>query len=118
MNQRAGALSVTFTDEPVHDVAAVNGSDIAMFGRFFRRMLAAGINFAPSVYEACSSPPPTPTKTSNHTLNAIERASRDWTTATTDVVFGKYERPASGRRPRSHESGQVVLYPPSTDPLS
>ncbi len=74
VNQRAGALSVTFTDEPVRDVAAVDGSDAAMFGRFFRRMLSAGVNLAPSIYEAWFVTAAHGDDDIEYTLNAIDRA--------------------------------------------
>ncbi len=52
VNQKGGALSIHFTAEPVRDFAAVERSDAAAFARFFREMLASGINLAPSIYEA------------------------------------------------------------------
>jgi len=73
VNQRAGALSVAFTEEPVRDVAAVDRSDTAMFARFFRRMLAAGVNLAPSVYEAWFVTAAHTDEDIEYTLNAIEQ---------------------------------------------
>lgn len=73
VNQRTGGLSIAFTDEPVKDVGAVDRSDIALFGRFFRRMLAAGINFAPSVYEVLYVTAAHTEQDIEFTLNAIER---------------------------------------------
>lgn len=73
VNQRTGALSVTFTEEPVQSVDVVDRSDAAMFGRFFMRMLAAGINLAPSVYEAWFVTAAHTDNDIEYTLNAIER---------------------------------------------
>lgn len=73
VNQRTGGLSIAFTEEPVRDVDAVDGSDTAMFARFFRRMLAAGINFAPSVYEVLYVTAAHTEQDIEFTLNAIER---------------------------------------------
>lgn len=73
VNQRTGGVSVAFTEEPVSNVGAVDRSDKAMFGRFFRRMLAAGINLAPSVYEVLYVTASHTEQDIEFTLNAIER---------------------------------------------
>jgi len=73
VNQRGGGVSIAFTEEPVYDVAAVDRSDKAMFARFFRRMLASGINLAPSVYEVLYVTAAHTEQDIEFTLNAIER---------------------------------------------
>jgi len=51
--QRIGAMFTTFFSEgPVHCFADAAKSDTEAFGRFFRTMLEAGINLAPSQFEA------------------------------------------------------------------
>ncbi|HLT58897.1 MAG TPA: glutamate-1-semialdehyde 2,1-aminomutase [Limnochordales bacterium] len=74
VNQRGGALSVHFTREPVRDFAAVERSDAKAFARFFREMLAAGINLAPSIYEAWFITAAHTEEDIEYTLNAAERA--------------------------------------------
>jgi len=74
VNQRGGALSVHFTSEPVRDFAAVERSDAAAFARFFRDMLAQGINLAPSIYEAWFITAAHTEDDIEYTLNAAERA--------------------------------------------
>jgi len=50
---RVGSLSCTFfTDQPVSDVPSARSSDTARYARFFRSMLAKGVYFAPSQFEA------------------------------------------------------------------
>lgn len=75
--QKTGALSVQFTTEQVTDVAAADRSDAKLFGRFFLKMLDAGINLAPSLYEAWFI-------TTAHTDNDIE-----YTLNAVDKVFGE-----------------------------
>jgi glutamate-1-semialdehyde 2,1-aminomutase len=43
---------VYFTDPPVHNLADALKSDRARFAKFFHGMLAEGIYFAPSQFEA------------------------------------------------------------------
>jgi glutamate-1-semialdehyde 2,1-aminomutase len=51
--QRVGAMFCTyFQAGPVTSFADASQSDTAAFGRFFRLMLEAGINLAPSQFEA------------------------------------------------------------------
>ncbi|PLX97182.1 MAG: glutamate-1-semialdehyde-2,1-aminomutase [Desulfuromonas sp.] len=51
--QRVGGMFCTyFTEGPVHSFADAAKSDTASFGTFFRSMLDAGINLAPSQFEA------------------------------------------------------------------
>jgi glutamate-1-semialdehyde 2,1-aminomutase len=50
---RAGSMfTVFFTPEEVFDFASAGRSDTEMFARYFRGMLANGINLAPSQFEA------------------------------------------------------------------
>lgn len=70
--QLAGALSVQFTDESVIDVRGAERSDEARYGRFFLNMLAAGINLAPSLYEAWFVTTAHTDNDIEYTLNAIE----------------------------------------------
>lgn len=51
--QRVGAMFCTFfTEGPVYSFADALKSDTSAFGRFFRSMLNAGVNLAPSQFEA------------------------------------------------------------------
>jgi glutamate-1-semialdehyde 2,1-aminomutase len=50
---RVGSMFTTFfTDRKVKDFASAKTSDTARFGKFFRSMLANGVNLAPSQFEA------------------------------------------------------------------
>jgi glutamate-1-semialdehyde 2,1-aminomutase len=50
---RVGSMFTTFfTDRKVTDFASAKTSDTARFGKFFRSMLANGVNLAPSQFEA------------------------------------------------------------------
>ena len=52
-NRAGGMFGLFFTEsELVDSFAAVNACDIEMFTRFFHKMLARGIYFAPSAFEA------------------------------------------------------------------
>ncbi len=51
--QRVGGMFCTyFTEGPVYSFTDAAKSDTALFGKFFRAMLDAGINLAPSQFEA------------------------------------------------------------------
>ena len=52
VNRIKGALSVYFTDVKVENYEQAEASDGEQFARFFKLMLAQGINLAPSKYEA------------------------------------------------------------------
>jgi glutamate-1-semialdehyde 2,1-aminomutase len=41
-----------FTGRTVRDFVSAKASDTTMFGKFFRSMLARGVNLAPSQFEA------------------------------------------------------------------
>jgi len=50
---RAGSMiGFFFTDEPVVDLTGAKTSDVALYARFFHQMLARGVYFAPSQFEA------------------------------------------------------------------
>lgn len=70
--QRAGALSIQFTQEQVINVRDAERSDAEMFGRFFMKMLAAGVNTAPSLYEAWFVTTAHTDEDIEYTLNAAE----------------------------------------------
>ena len=42
-----------FTREPVDDFAGARSADAALFGKYYRRMLARGVYLAPSPFETC-----------------------------------------------------------------
>ena len=45
-------LTIFFTDSPALDYKSVSGADTALFGRFFQQLLAQGIYWPPSQFEA------------------------------------------------------------------
>jgi glutamate-1-semialdehyde 2,1-aminomutase len=52
VNQLGSMLTVFFTDRPVTDFATASSSDARAFGRWFHAMLARGVAWPPSAYEA------------------------------------------------------------------
>jgi glutamate-1-semialdehyde 2,1-aminomutase len=52
INRVGSMFTIFFTADEVVDFDSASRSDTAMFARFFRGMLAAGINLAPSQFEA------------------------------------------------------------------
>lgn len=52
MNRLKGALTIYFTKETIVNYEQAENTDGEMFARFFKFMLAQGINLAPSKYEA------------------------------------------------------------------
>ena len=52
VNRVGTMLTVFFTDRPVTDWASARASDTTRFARFFRAMLAAGVYWVPSQFEA------------------------------------------------------------------
>ncbi|GLC90279.1 glutamate-1-semialdehyde 2,1-aminomutase [Lysinibacillus piscis] len=52
VNRLKGALTIYFTDVKVENYEQAENSNGEIFGRFFKLMLAQGINLAPSKYEA------------------------------------------------------------------
>jgi glutamate-1-semialdehyde 2,1-aminomutase len=45
-------LTIFFTDGPLPDYEAVSQADTALFGKFFERLISAGIYWPPSQFEA------------------------------------------------------------------
>jgi glutamate-1-semialdehyde 2,1-aminomutase len=52
INRVGSIMSCFFTNEPVHNFADVQATDIRRFKRFFAAMLGRGVYLAPSAYEA------------------------------------------------------------------
>lgn len=53
VSYRGGMFGFCFTDQPtVHSLSDVQTADFDLFNRFFHAMLAQGVYFAPSAYEA------------------------------------------------------------------
>ena len=53
VNRLVGGMFCTYFQEgPVHSFADAARSDTAAFGKFFRLLLDAGVNIAPSQFEA------------------------------------------------------------------
>ena len=52
INRLKGALTLYFTTEKVYNYAQAENTDGELFAKFFKLMLAEGINLAPSKYEA------------------------------------------------------------------
>ena len=52
LNAVRGMFSLFFTDEPVCSFADVQRADAEKYGRFFHALLARGVYFAPSAFEA------------------------------------------------------------------
>jgi glutamate-1-semialdehyde 2,1-aminomutase len=52
INRSGSMFTIFFTPEAVFDFASAVRSDTEMFARYFRGMLANGINLAPSQFEA------------------------------------------------------------------
>ncbi len=52
INRQGSMFTIFFTPDAVFDFRTASRSDTEMFGRFFRGMLAGGINLPPSQYEA------------------------------------------------------------------
>ena len=77
VHQRAGALSVFFTDEPeVYDFEGVQRSDARAFATFFRAMLAGGVLLPPSPYEVWFVSAAHGEREVEKTLEAADRAFR------------------------------------------
>lgn len=65
INRLKGALTIYFTDQKVQNYEQAEATDGEIFARFFKLMLAQGINLAPSKYEAWFL-------TTEHTLEDVE----------------------------------------------
>ena len=72
----ASLLTVFFTDNPALDYESVSGADTALFGRFFQQLLAQGIYWPPSQYEAAFISMAHSDNDIQYTIEAIEKAFR------------------------------------------
>ncbi len=72
----ASLLTVFFTDNPALDYESVSGADTALFGRFFQQLLAQGIYWPPSQYEAAFISMAHSDDDIQYTIEAIEKAFR------------------------------------------
>ena len=52
VNRMGSMLTAFFTEEPVTDYASARRADTVMFADWFRRLLATGVSFPPSQFEA------------------------------------------------------------------
>jgi len=52
INRRGSMFTIFFTPDPVYDFPSANRSDTERFARFFKGMLAEGVNLPPSQFEA------------------------------------------------------------------
>ncbi len=67
-------LTIFFTDKPVLDYESVSGADTALFGRFFQQLLAQGIYWPPSQFEAAFVSLAHSDEDIQSTITATERA--------------------------------------------
>nr|WP_110926501.1 glutamate-1-semialdehyde 2,1-aminomutase [Bacillus massiliglaciei] len=74
INRLKGALTVYFTDEKVTNYEQAQNTDGEKFGRFFKLMLAEGVNLAPSKYEAWFLTTAHTEADIQETLKAVNRA--------------------------------------------
>ncbi|MFZ0369923.1 MAG: glutamate-1-semialdehyde 2,1-aminomutase [Halobacillus sp.] len=73
INRLKGALTVYFTEEEVTNYEQAENTDGDRFARFFKLMLAEGINLAPSKYEAWFLTTAHTDEDIDQTLQAIDR---------------------------------------------
>ncbi|MYL30363.1 glutamate-1-semialdehyde 2,1-aminomutase [Halobacillus halophilus] len=73
INRLKGALTVYFTDEKVENYEQAENTDGERFARFFKLMLAEGINLAPSKYEAWFLTTAHTDEDIDETLKAVEK---------------------------------------------
>ncbi|REJ08582.1 glutamate-1-semialdehyde 2,1-aminomutase [Halobacillus trueperi] len=76
INRLKGALTVYFTDEKVENYEQAENTDGDRFARFFKLMLAEGINLAPSKYEAWFLTTAHTDEDIDQTLKAVEKTFR------------------------------------------
>ncbi len=74
INRIKGALSVYFTDVKVENYEQAEASDGDLFAKFFKLMLAQGINLAPSKYEAWFVTTAHTDEDIKETINAVNNA--------------------------------------------
>ncbi|WP_027956055.1 glutamate-1-semialdehyde 2,1-aminomutase [Halobacillus kuroshimensis] len=73
INRLKGALTVYFTDEKVENYEQAENTNGERFARFFKLMLAEGINLAPSKYEAWFLTTAHTDEDIDRTLEAVEK---------------------------------------------
>ena len=77
LNAVCGMFSLFFTDDgPVRSFADVQRADAERYGRFFHALLARGVYFAPSAFEAAFVSGAHDTGAVDATLDAIDEAFR------------------------------------------
>ncbi len=76
LNAVCGMFSLFFTDEPVRSFADVQRADAEKYGRFFHALLARGVYFAPSAFEAAFVSGAHDTSAVDATVAAIDEAFR------------------------------------------
>ena len=76
-NAVCGMFSLFFTDAPVRSFADVQRADAEKYGRFFHAMLARGVYFAPSAFEAAFVSGAHDQGAVDATLAAVDEAFRD-----------------------------------------
>ncbi|MBR0607516.1 glutamate-1-semialdehyde 2,1-aminomutase [Bacillus safensis] len=74
VNRLKGALTIYFTTETIVNYEQAENTDGEMFARFFKLMLAQGINLAPSKYEAWFLTIAHTEKDISETLKAVDHA--------------------------------------------
>ena len=74
LNDVCGMFSLFFTGEPVRSFADVQRADAGKYGRFFHALLARGVYFAPSAFEAAFVSGAHDTGAVDATLDAIDEA--------------------------------------------
>ena len=74
LNAVCGMFSLFFTDEPVRSFADVQRADAEKYGRFFHALLARGVYFAPSAFEAAFVSGAHDTSAVDATVAAIDEA--------------------------------------------
>ena len=77
LNAVCGMFSLFFTDEPVRSFADVQRADAEKYGRFFHALLARGVYFAPSAFEAAFVSGAHDRHAVDATLAAIDEAFRN-----------------------------------------
>lgn len=74
INRIGSMITLFFTDEPVFDWETANKSNREMFGKFFHRMLEAGVYLPPSQFEAAFFGAAHTEEIVNQTIEAAHRA--------------------------------------------
>ncbi len=74
INRLKGALTVYFTNEKIVNYEQAENTDGERFGKYFKAMLAEGINLAPSKYEAMFLTTAHTDQDISETLEAVERS--------------------------------------------